>query len=87
MTFIWLKKKKHISTDQIKTVLQFWFNAMRCSMQMMSTKITFYEVSWWYCYWVLRKETEALEKLNFTKECIVIAAILYVEWLLRLLLK
>ena len=27
------------------------------------------------CYGALRKETEGLEKLNFTKECIVIGAI------------
>ena len=55
--------------------MRFWFNAMRCSAQMTSTKVTFYDVSLRYCYGALRNETEELEKLNFTKECIVIAAI------------
>ena len=75
MTFIWSRKIKHITADQIKTVLRFWFNATRCSELMTSTKVIFYEVTWRHCYVALRKETEGLEKMNFTKECIVIAAI------------
>ena len=31
-------------------------------------------------YGVLRKATEKLEKLNFTKECIATDVILYAEW-------
>ena len=33
------RKIKHITTDQIKTVLRFWFNATRCSAQMTSKKV------------------------------------------------
>ena len=46
---------------------------------MMSTNLTFYDVSSHHCYGVL---TEKLEKCNFTKECIVkrrIPKILYAE--------
>ena len=59
----------------------FWFNATICSAQMTPTKVMFYDVSWRNCYGALRKET-GQEKLNFTKECIGIAAILYAKWLL-----
>ena len=48
---------------------------MRCSVQMTSTNVTFYDVSLFHFYEVLRKETEGLEKLNFTKECIANVAI------------
>ena len=75
MTLIWSRKTKHISTDQIKIVLRFWFKATRCSALMTSTKVTFYDVSWRQCYGALRKESEGLENLNFTKECIDTAAI------------
>ena len=68
MTFVWSRKIKHISIDQIKTVLQLWFNAIRCIALLKSTKVTFYDVSWRHVYGELRKETEGLEKLNFTKE-------------------
>ena len=56
MTFIWSRKVKHISADQIKTVLRFWFNATQCSAQMASTKSKFYDVSWRDCYGALRKD-------------------------------
>ena len=67
MTFIWSRKIKHIPTVQIKIVLQFWFNASRCSAQMPSTKVTFYDVSWRHCYAALCKETEGLRKVEFYK--------------------
>ena len=34
---------------------------------MMSTKVTFYDVSWRHCYRTLHKETEGLEKVEFDK--------------------
>ena len=41
---------------------------------MTSMKVTLNDVSGRHCYGALRKETEGLEKLNFTKDCINIAA-------------
>ena len=43
--------------------------------QMTSTKVTFYDVNSCNSYRALRKETERLEKLNSTTECIVITTI------------
>ena len=66
MLFIWSRKIKHISTDQIKTVLRLWLNATRCSVQMKSTKVTFYGINWRHCYGALRKDTEGW-KVEFYK--------------------
>ena len=60
---------KHISTHQIKTMLRFWFKATRCNTLMTSTKVTFFDAI------LIEHYVKGLEKLNFTKECIVIAVI------------
>ena len=39
MTFICLSTQKHLTADQIKTVLRFWFKAVRYNAPMTSIKV------------------------------------------------
>ena len=76
MALICSRKIKHMLTDQIKTVMRFWFNATRYNAQMMPIKVTLCDVNCRRCVRALLKQAEGRVKFNFATECIDIAAIL-----------